>query len=395
MLTDRYTLGHDSRLGQHTTVLDQELNDMRERIMLEQESLLVQLARSQLVSTSLSHADETNTLAHDGTGSNHENSSNRGSSLTGSASSPSKDHHPIDAEINIQDEMKSLTDHINLLKQQLNVTTQKLHEERKLREDAEQNVQEAWGHVQLFTSQAGAERRKVERDLRNLFRTMLAEQFGAGPHYVQLQLDMPDANGQGTSTLPHADAFLTIELATEQMPTSVLYFLRQVDSSLWDGRYFHYNDPHFLLTDLTMASDSIKFSESVSFARKILLSQRGDLERMTNLGLAHLPYGEYSKTIPHNSYTVGFRAGDGMKDRPGPAFFINKVDNTKDHAGQPCFGRVIIGQHVVDKLGLMIGPNDPNYVDPPVRIVSASILRDLREAVGGEDYLQKIRKDEI
>ena len=76
---------------------------------------------------------------------------------------------------------------------------------------------------------------------------------------------------------------------------------------------------------------------------------------------------------------------DAWKDRPGPAFYINKMNNDKLHEGLPCFGKVVLGMHVVDQLGQREGPMDsPFFLQPPISIIKAQILDKLEDAVGGE-----------
>jgi hypothetical protein len=349
----------------HNSILDTSLNDVRDEILLDQEKLLLALTRLSHEKQEVSTKEAVNTETP-GSGEKKEGSS---------------------------ETLVALDNHIELLKKQLNLTTHKLHEEKLFRYEAEAEVKEAWGSYSLYTSALKETQKNQARHLARLFDNLAHETFGAGPHYVQLQLDVP--NSQESSS--HEFSYLTIELASlKYMPTAVFYFLKQVDAGLWDGRYFSFNDPHFLLTDLTLASDSIKLPLNSQFARTVMQSQRGGLEKMTKMGLGHLPFSEYSEYMPHTEYSVGFRPGDGMKDRPGPAFFINKSDNTKDHAGQPCFGKVIIGQHVVDQIGRVMGQSgDVNSIEPVgVQIVSATILHELSDAVGSGDYLKKL-KDEI
>jgi hypothetical protein len=76
----------------------------------------------------------------------------------------------------------------------------------------------------------------------------------------------------------------------------------------------------------------------------------------------------------------------GGTTRPGPYFYINKVDNTINHVGEPCFSKVIIGRDVVESVSKLKGSSDDPFYIQPVDIKSARVLQDLGEAVGGEAY---------
>lgn len=348
----------------HKTFLDEALAEVREEVMQDQENLVLELTK----------------LRHDV-----------------SQQKDSKDNSTPDT-MKTRLEFETLYHHVELMKKNLNLTTHKLNEEKRLRQEAEANVKEVWGSYQLKTSQLQAEKKKQSESLASLFQHMLSEEFGMGPYYVQVQLDLPEDDDAGAfSALPHQDSFFTVELYPT-MPTSSFFFLKQIQAGVWDGRFFDYNDAHFLLTDLTMASDSINTASS-SFARQIFASQRESLDLMLKTGLAHLPYAEYSYSAPHDAYTLGYRAVDSWNERPGPAFFINKVDNKEFHKGQPCFGQIILGRQVIDRMGQRQGPADSPLFIEPVQIVSMQILDELSDAVGGEEYVRalqsKHRKDEI
>lgn len=353
----------------HKTVLDDALAEAREEVLQDQENLVLELTK---LRREVSQNREENVKLDD--------------AKKGSADA-----------VKTGDELEALYHHVELLKKNLNLTSHKLNEEKKLREEAEANVKQVWGAYELHTSQLQAEQNKQAEGLASLFENLLSEEFGMGPHYVQFQLDIPEENGSGTfSSLPHQDSFFTVELF-HTMPTSSFFFLKQVQAGIWDGRFFHFNDPHFLLTDLTMASDSINTASS-SFARQIFSSQRDSLDQLLSAGLAHLPYAENLEPH-HDAYTLGYRGVDSWKDRPGPAFFINKVNNREFHKGQPCFGKILLGRQVVDRMGELVGPAQSLSFIQPIQIVSAQILGELREAVGGEEYLRELqtknRKEEI
>merc|ERR1712150_153892 len=71
-------------------------------------------------------------------------------------------------------------------------------------------------------------------------------------------------------------------------------------------------------------------------------------------GYSEVFFQEYSDRFPHETYTLGFSGRPG-----GPSFYINTIDNTKNHGpggyaadgkGDPCFGKVIHGFDVVDRM---------------------------------------------
>ena len=283
----------------------------------------------------------------------------------------------------------ALYHHMDLLQKELEAKTHELEKEEKLRGDAEANANDAWGSYQLYTSQLVAQRDNQKEDLSKLFEGLVTEQFGEGPHYVELQLKLP-------ATLD--DFFLTIEMAeTSLVPLSVFYFLRQVDAGLWDGVSFRFNEQQVISTD---PSSTSQISSNTLASVLSMNDNKSALEQMRARGLGHLPFSEYNKSYPHKKYTLGFSASSGLKDRPGPSWYINKVDNTGKHqSGEPCFGKVVIGQDVVDTIGQMKGPGDtPHYIEP-VQIVSANVLTKLSEAVGGMDYVKALQdalqKEEI
>ena len=104
------------------------------------------------------------------------------------------------------------------------------------------------------------------------------------------------------------------------------------------------------------------------------MDRRNPLEKMNAAGLAHLPFSEYSEAYPHVQYTVGYRVDSTNINRPGPSFFINKLDNTSENSGSPCFGRILIGQDIVERIGQIEAKPDDTHFSQRVRIVSATIL---------------------
>jgi len=157
-------------------------------------------------------------------------------------------------------------------------------------------------------------------------RALLEAKYGKtenGKYLVEMQVQfprmMPDSE-EVSST-----GTILIETAPIQlMPHAVHLFLEIV--STWNSGAFHRNAGHVLQT-------------YVKFRRK-------DFKR--------LAFQEYSKDYPHVKGTLGFAGRPG-----GGAFYISTVDNTRNHGpgsqgskteADSCFGRVIEGQDVVDRL---------------------------------------------
>jgi len=106
-------------------------------------------------------------------------------------------------------------------------------------------------------------------------------------------------------------------------PHNVLVFLEIVDS--WAGGSFFRNAGHVLQ------------------AKTEVETPRG-----------HLAFQEYSPEFPHAEYTLGYAGRPG-----GPQFYISIMDNIQNHGpasqgskteADGCFGRVMKGKEVVDRL---------------------------------------------
>ena len=157
--------------------------------------------------------------------------------------------------------------------------------------------------------------------------------------------------------------YMTLELAgPHDMPHTAFVFLEQVDQGMYNfGEYgFAYNAPH--VTQAMPLTDglSLRFEES---------------------GISHLLFPEYSSNFPHQQYTVG------LAGRPaGPNFYINMRDNTHAHGPQgftadgkadPCFGRVVRGQDIVDRINAATGQlhdGDWKKIDNDIAILSVKNL---------------------
>jgi len=139
---------------------------------------------------------------------------------------------------------------------------------------------------------------------------------------------------------PRLESFV-VELASiEEMPHTVFFFLEMIDMGLWDGT-------------VLLHQESIEHVlGAVPLDYRL---QQVKLSHMGALGWKGLAFPEFSSNWQHEKYTLGFA-------NLGPAFYMNTIDNTAAHGpgGQghhllpddadPCFGRVVEGQSVVDEL---------------------------------------------
>jgi hypothetical protein len=264
-------------------------------------------------------------------------------------------------------ENKEIMEHVALLKDELDLKAAALQEEIRRRHAAEDEVAEAWGAYQVNSVQIAGIEKQYEDDMSKLSRTLAEKYYGKGPHFAQVTVVIPAKEGSN-------EFYFTLKMAPlSLMPASVFTFMEQVDAGAWDNTSFHINAPHAL------------FAQPVSAA-----GDNSNLPRMEELGLARLPFPEFNEDYPHDEYTVGF---SGTR-RSGPSFYINKVDNSINHAGEPCFSKVIIGHDVVDWLCRQEGPPTDPYFIEPIEIKSIRVLGDVSEAVGSEAYIRAMQATE-
>jgi hypothetical protein len=145
-------------------------------------------------------------------------------------------------------------------------------------------------------------------------RRAVLDKFGAGPHYVSIQVILPqDANP--ASALIHPDTPLSatpaynsqhirsfqVELAPlSDMPHATHLFLEQVSHKLWDRQAgFYVNHPHVM-----QAGPRTKAAR----------------QQFVDYNLEKLAFPEYSDKFPHVPWTLGYAGRPG-----GPSFYINKV----------------------------------------------------------------------
>ena len=168
---------------------------------------------------------------------------------------------------------------------------------------------------------------------------MVCLRYGEGPYKVEFKLDFPNDDG--------ADTFVVEMAPLSLMPHAVYHFLEMVRLELWNGSAFHRNAGHVVqagpVSPYAGSKNTIAGNPRAGFQRHKLQS---------------VAFQEYSPEYPHVKYTIGFAGRPG-----GPDWYVSTIDNTRNHGpgGQtsyavkeeadPCFGRVIEGFDVIDKLG--------------------------------------------
>eukprot|EP00586_Coscinodiscus_wailesii_P011726 CAMPEP_0172513724 /NCGR_PEP_ID=MMETSP1066-20121228/254754_1 /TAXON_ID=671091 /ORGANISM="Coscinodiscus wailesii, Strain CCMP2513" /LENGTH=362 /DNA_ID=CAMNT_0013294111 /DNA_START=66 /DNA_END=1154 /DNA_ORIENTATION=+ len=192
--------------------------------------------------------------------------------------------------------------------------------------------------------------RRLHKEIQHMSRLETVERFGKGPHLVEFKIKI-----SSQVTTNDREASFVVELAPIHiMPHSVNMFLHTVDLKIWDDSLF-YHTAHLL--------------GGVPNAKR---------QAMPDVDFSALSFQEYSVDYPHHKYTLGFAGRPG-----GPEFYINSEDNARIHGpgGQthhvlgeeadPCFGKVIEGFDVVDRLFVINMMDNPR----PTQIISARLLQ--------------------
>ena len=187
-------------------------------------------------------------------------------------------------------------------------------------------------------------------------RQLLLAEFGArAQRLVDLRVRLPDAS----------EHRMRLRLAPDElMPTTVLYFLRQVRDGVWDGATFHRNAGHVLQA-----------------------GPAGNRGRMATLAKARgepdlqVPFQEYSARFPHRELSLGLAGRPG-----GPDFYISTRDNTELHGpgsqsadaaiigeADSCFASVVEGVAAVDAMRGVAGQGGFGALPRPIEIVSMQL----------------------
>lgn len=90
---------------------------------------------------------------------------------------------------------------------------------------------------------------RMHRNIKEIARESLIAEFGAGPYYAEMVVSFdPLSNVANKTKAPNNDtASVLLELApADQMPATVLFFLRQINETLYDGCSFHRNAGHVI-----------------------------------------------------------------------------------------------------------------------------------------------------
>lgn len=206
-----------------------------------------------------------------------------------------------------------------------------------------------------------------------LSHTSVLELFGPGPHRVSIFVEVDDGDDESSSALPQE---ILIELAPlDLMPHSVYLFLSQISKGYWsrgkpavviNAGHVLQACPHPCLESLsTLTGSDGEYGSDDD-------SSIDPYREMNEAGLDSVSFQEYHPSYPHEKYTVGF-AGRPLS---GPEFYFNLLNNTLDHGGggeddfgpgevesdgvddeslepDPCFGRVIKGFDVVDRIAAL------------------------------------------
>ena len=235
----------------------------------------------------------------------------------------------------------------------------------------------------------------------------LTSRYGPGPHRISMVINLDDTQHE-----------VIIELAPiTLMPHSVHTFLSQLSEGYWTrGTPAIVMNPGHVLQACPHPCLETKAMGG---------SYPGDpYVDMRHAGLDTVSFQEYHPEYPHEKYTIGF-AG-----RPsGPEFYINMMNNTLDHGPKealpkkaivedeeeeeademmtmepdPCFGKIISGFEVIDKIseGMTRGdlPDESketkddddeealsdSLLIQPVRIVSMSLISESDDSSTSED----------
>jgi cyclophilin family peptidyl-prolyl cis-trans isomerase len=223
-----------------------------------------------------------------------------------------------------------------------------LQQEADRRNKREQEIFQIIGNYQRSAAQQQQTEQQKQDSLSKFIKTLAYDRYGTGPVHVEFTVRIWNKGKF------HED-FFVIEMADfDYMPVSSYFFLQQIEHGLWDLTSFYLNAPQMLMAQPISGTYEVH-----------------RLPEMEAIGLSRLPFVEYSEDMPHKQYTLGFGSS---RATVGSFFFINKIDNTHRHEGQPCFARVVEGFDVVDRITKQ--PTDEiDFHIQPVDIVRGRITR--------------------
>jgi len=186
----------------------------------------------------------------------------------------------------------------------------------------------------------------IQTDIRNWHYGMVQKQFGSQTPKVEVKI----LNGDKISSF-------VVEMApVELMPNSIHFFLEMVKANVWQNTVFTHVD-HILYAVLTNTEG------------------RHKVNNLPEIQASRLLHSEYSPDYPHYKYTIGFSGGLGA-----PEFYINTDDNRKIHGpggqhkddtGDACFGKVIKGFDVIDRMVKRTEkPFDSDFVETVIHSIT-------------------------
>jgi len=199
---------------------------------------------------------------------------------------------------------------------------------------------------------------KLQQDLQEWAQHRVREQWGPGPHRVQITVRFDPQ-----SHVEPDRGTIVLELAPlDLLPFATYWFLEQVTHGVYDGASFHSNAAHLVQAGL----------EENSWSPPDLI------DKFLAAGYGRLLFPEYAPAFAHEPYTVGYASG-------GPDWYINTRDNRVLHGpggqgaqGETCFAKVVQGQEVVDRIhGLPVRETGgkSNNLQHNVAIVEMKLLK--------------------
>ena len=188
--------------------------------------------------------------------------------------------------------------------------------------------------------------------------------YGEGPHYVRFEVVFPQDEDEDSKS-----SSFVVKLASEHyMPHSVHVFLEMVVMGLFDGTSFPISADHIIKAE----------PEPYENSHEVKIAPPPDSD------FAHPSFPEYNSNYAHTEYTLGFMAKEGSK-----GFYINTRDNTDVHGpgsqehnklgigaagADPCFGEVISGRDVIDRIRDSPTFSNGFRIKQPVGIRRAAVI---------------------
>ncbi|ETO30840.1 hypothetical protein RFI_06276 [Reticulomyxa filosa] len=198
----------------------------------------------------------------------------------------------------------------------------------------------------------------------------------------ELQYHTLNPNGEVTVQINTRFGIIEIEMAPFNiMPHTTRYFLQMIASGFWNGCHFFRNANHVIQANCHHRCVACSFQmccvvckENAQAKVFFWIGTNGRHEYEPSIS-----FQEYSEEYVHKPFTVGIAGRPG-----GPDFYINLVDNIRNHGpgGQdgeadPCFGKIVKGMEVIHHIqSLPKKPNDPLEVlvdEEWVEILSATV----------------------